>query len=253
MEPSRFRKRLADGETLLGLAHCYPAAGIIETIARRWDFLWIDCQHGQLSYEHALHAVRTADGMGVETLVRPPSQEPGLLGSYADLFCSGLMVPLVNNARQAAAVADAVRFPPRGNRSFGGRRPIDFLGRDYYRGHEPLLVCQIETTEALRQADEIVAIDGVDALFLGTDDLKMQLGIPVDAPNLETEPIAQAVRRVAESARNAGKYAGCVATNAESVKHCADLGYQLLVGGADVGFLRASSAERLEALRQALD
>ncbi|NQT19236.1 MAG: hypothetical protein HQ592_05990, partial [Planctomycetes bacterium] len=199
-----------------------------------------------------LNTVRAADAVGVDTLLRPPSQEPGLLGMYADLLPSALMVPIVNNASQANAVVDAVRFPPRGNRSYGGRRPIDFLGRDYYRGAELLLACQIETPEAVQHAEEIVATDGVDALFLGADDLKVQLGIPVDTPNLDSEPIAEATRRVAQAARKHGKLAGCIAVSPQSVKHCVELGYQIIIGGADVAFLRAASAQRLEVLRPVL-
>ena len=252
MEPSRFRQRLADGEVLLGLANGHSAPSIIESIGRGWDFVWIDGQHGPYSYEAALSCVRAADAVGVDTLLRPPSQESGLLGMYADLLPSALMVPIVNDASQAKAVVDALRFPPRGNRSYGGRRPIDFLGRDYYLGPGLLLVCQIETPEAVRHAEEIITTDGVDALFLGADDLKVQLGIPVNTPNLESEPIAEATRRVAQAARKAGKFAGCIAVSPQTVKRCVEFGYQIIVGGADVAFLRAASAERLEVLRPVL-
>ena len=163
------------------------------------------------------------------------------------------MVPMVNTAKQAAEVASALRFPPLGSRSFGGRRPIDFLGRNYHRGSEPLLVVQIETPEAVENANEIIATDGVDALFLGTDDLKVQMGIPVDAPNSKNEAILQATHRVGQAARNAGKFAGCIASDRQSLRLRADAGYQLLVGGADASFLRISSRERLQILRQALE
>jgi 4-hydroxy-2-oxoheptanedioate aldolase len=253
MQSSRLRQRLADGERLLGLCLCYPAAGIIEGIACGWDFLWIDCQHGQIAWDNALHAVRAADLAGVEAIVRVPNSDPGAVGPYADLFCAGLMVPMVNSARQAAAIADAVRFPPRGNRSYGGRRPIDLAGRDYYRKHAPLVVCQIETPEAVEHAFEIASTDGVDTLLIGTDDLKIQLGLSVDAPTLETEPIVRALEQVADAARAAGKAAGCVAPCPGLLERCVAMGYQLLVGGSDAGFLRSAARERLETLRGVLN
>ena len=181
MEPTRFRKRLQDGEVLVGLSNNYPSAALIETVGALWDFIWIDGQHGQFSYDNALTAVRTADLVGVDTILRVPGQEAGVLGLYADMLPSARMVPMVNSAQQAAAVVDATRFPPLGNRSFGGRRPIDVLDREYYLGYEPILVVQIETPEAVDRADEIAATDGVDALLLGADDLKIQMGISVNA------------------------------------------------------------------------
>jgi len=252
MQPSAIRQRLANGEQLLGFCQCYPAAGIIECIACDWDFVWIDCQHGQFSYDRALEAVRTADSLGIGSLVRVPSREPGVLGQYADLACSGLMVPVVNNSRQAEEIVDATRFPPVGNRSYGGRRPIDLMGRDYYRNDPPLLVCQIETREAAEHAPEIAAVDGVDALLIGTDDLKMQLGLSVNSPTLETEPIVEAMERVASAARAAGKFAGCVAPSPDLLEPCVAMGYQLLIGGSDVSFLRSAASAQLKRLRQVL-
>ncbi len=151
---------------------------LIETIGPMWDFLWIDGQHGPFSYDSALTAVRTTDLVGTDSLLRVPGQEHSLLGLYADMLPSAMMVPVVNTPEQAKAVVDATRFPPLGNRSYGGRRPIDFLGRDYYMGEGLVLVLQIETPEAVENAAAIAALEGVDALFLGADDLKIQLGVP---------------------------------------------------------------------------
>ena len=252
MEPTRLRRRLKNGELLLGLLNHYPSAALIETVGAMWDFLWIDGQHGQFSYDNALTAVRTADLVGIESLLRVPGQEHGLLGLYADMFPSALMVPMVNNVEQAKAVVDATRFPPLGNRSYGGRRPIDILDRDYYREHEPVLVAQIETPEAVDNAAAIAATEGVDVLFLGTDDLKIQAGLSVNAPSLETDVVIEAMARVAQAAKDTGKAAGCVAPNPELMKHSVDLGYQVLVGGADMGLLREACREKVRALREVM-
>lgn len=252
MHHAIFRERLARGERLLGFSLVFPAAGIVECAARGWDFLWIDGQHGQLSYDQCLEAVRAADGIGVQTLLRVPSHDPGTIGQYADLMCSALMVPVVNNASEAAAVVDAACFPPLGNRSYGGRRPIDLYGRDYYRNHRPLLVCQIETPEAVENVDDIIATDGVDALMIGAEDLKIQLGLSVNMPTLESEPVIEALEHVARAARAAGKFAGCVAPTPTMLQRCTALGYQFLTGGSDVGLLRTAAAAQLATLRQAL-
>lgn len=244
MESSRLRKRLSDGEFLLGLCNHYPSAAIIETIGAMWDFIWIDGQHGQFSYDNALNAVRAADLVGTDSILRIPGQEYSLLGPYADMLPSALMVPMVNNQQQARDVLNAARFPPLGNRSYGGRRPIDLLGRDYYLNPGPVLIAQIETPEAVDLACDIAAVEGIDVLFLGADDLKVQLGISIDAPNLETEVIVKAMARVARAAKDAGKFAGCFAGTTELVKYSADLGYQIIAIGGDMKLLREACIEK---------
>ena len=252
MEPNRLRQRLRDGEFLLGFSNSYPSAALIETVGAMWDFIWIDGQHGQFSYDAALTAIRTADLVGVDTLLRVPGQEHGLLGLYADMFPSALMVPMVNNPEEAKAVVNATRFPPLGNRSYGGRRPIDVIDRNFYLENQPVLVAQIETPQAVDHAAAIAAVEGVDALLLGADDLKIQAGLSVNAPSLETEIVVEAMERVARAAKEAGKAAGCVTPSPELVQHCAALGYQLLIAGSDVGFLRKACQDANQRLREAL-
>ncbi len=250
MESTRLRQRLVNGEILLGLSNNYPSASLIETIGSMWDFLWIDGQHGQFSYDSALTAVRTTDLVGTDSLLRVPGQEYSILGLYADMLPSAMMVPVVNTPEQAKAVVDATRFPPLGNRSYGGRRPIDSLGRDYYLGDGLVLVLQIETPEAVENAAAIAALEGVDALFLGADDLKIQSGVPVNAPNLETKVVVEAMEKVARAAKDAGKISGCVAGTPEQVKYSADLGYQLIATGGDMGLLREACREKIEQIRK---
>ena len=90
-------EKLQAGKVVLGLGNMYPAAGIIECMCKGWDFVWIDAQHGAIDYRAALNACRAADGQGVDTLLRVPGHEPGLLGKFADLGPSAIMVPMVKN------------------------------------------------------------------------------------------------------------------------------------------------------------
>lgn len=246
------RKRLSDGEILFGVSNNYPSAALIETIGALWDFIWIDGQHGQFSYDNALIAVRTADLVRTDSLLRVPGQEYGVLGLYADMFPSALMVPMVNNAAQARSIVDATRFPPLGNRSYGGRRPIDSLDRDYYLNHGPFLVAQIETPQAVDNAAEIAATEGIDALFLGADDLKIQAGLSVNSPNMETELVLEALVKVARAAKGAGKTACCVAATSSQVHYSIELGYQIMAVGSDKDLLRNACIEKKEMIRKAI-
>jgi len=244
MENQLLRK-LHQGNRVLGVCNMYPAAGIIEGMCKGWDFVWIDGQHGQHSYDAIANAIRAADLIGVDSLVRVPDDTPGFLGPVADLRPSGIMVPMIETAEQARSIVEAVRFPPVGKRSFGGRRVIDLEGREYFRNQEILLVLQIETLAALGAIETIAALDGFECLFFGPDDMKLQMGLPVDTAVDQSGELQEAMRRVSRAAEKTGKYCGCTSGTLESLKTAVDLGYQLLIGGSDIGFLRTGAAQTL--------
>jgi 4-hydroxy-2-oxoheptanedioate aldolase len=247
---NRLANLLNEGKVLLGVAHCYAAEGILETIGPGWDFVWIDGQHGQFGFESALRAVRVASALGLETVLRVPTHDPGLLGLYADTGASALMIPLVDTPAMAADVVRALRFPPHGNRSFGGRRVIDVHGRDYYRTREPLVVAQIESASGLKDVEAIAAVEGVHVLFFGADDMKLHLGISMDTPLRESGLLLEAQRATAQAARAAGKWCGCVAMDPRDLRTAVEQGYQLIPAGADVRFLRLGSRQALEDARR---
>ncbi|MFW6060857.1 MAG: HpcH/HpaI aldolase family protein, partial [Phycisphaeraceae bacterium] len=236
---------------LLGLCNTYPAAGIIEGMCAGWDFVWIDGQHGQIDYQAAAHALRAAHVADVDTMLRTPGQEPGMLGQFADLAPSALMIPMVNTPAQAQQIVTALRFAPQGQRSYGGRRVIDLYGRDYYRQQELAIVAQIETEQAAQNAEAIIATDGIDLLFFGPDDMKLSLGLPIDTVPTENQRLSEAMRRTASAAKAAGKFACCVAADAATAQLAMEMGFQLMVGGADIAFLRTAAAGKLEELRGA--
>ncbi len=244
---------LKEGRPLLGLYHAFSAEGVLELIGPGWDFIWIDGQHGQFSIDSAMRAVRTASFLGLETVLRVPSHDAGLLGQYADTAASALMIPQVDTPQAAAAVVEALRFPPQGKRSFGGRRPVDLHGRDYYLSCEPAVVAQIESREGLENAGRIAETDGVDALFFGADDLKLSLGLPVNTPLHESEVLVNARREVADAARAAGKSCGLPVADPGELREALELGYRLISCGGDVGFLRTGSRRGLEESRRVAD
>ena len=248
MKTNRLAQNLREGKTVLGLCHMYEAPGIVEGMCTGWDFVWIDGQHGQFTYDRVIHAQRAAEAVGVETLLRVPSHEAGRLGLFADMAPSAIMAPMVNTVAEARAIVQAVRFAPLGSRSYGGRRVIDLFGRDYPTESELLVVAQIETPEAVENAEALSAVEGIDALFFGADDMRIALGLSISAPVGEN-PLREAMEKTARAARTAGKWAGCVAGTPETVRMAVAMGYRMIVGGGDIGFLRMGAAEKLAQLR----
>ena len=249
---NRFLQRLRDGEAVLGLALTYPAPGIIEGMCKGWDWVWIDMQHGEIDYETMCHAVRTASSIGVDSIVRPDSQDYGLLGKYADAGPSGMLVPMIDTPEAAQAVVRALRFPPLGGRSFGSRRLADLYGSDYLRGVEQLVIVMIETDLALQNVERIIATEGIDAVLLGPGDFSIQRGIPLGTPAAESSELQEAMQKIARAAREAGKICGALAWDPEALESALDMGYQIIGCGTEAAFMRTGAPKKLEELRAVL-
>src|SRR2546425_11308236 len=172
------RKMLDAGKPLLGLSVMYPSPGAVERIGPEWDWIWIDGQHGQMGYEQTFALVRACDLIQRPAVVRVPGHEFGSIGKTLDMGAAAVITPCVDTPEQARAVVDAAKFPPLGKRSYGGRRPIDFQGRTYSdtANIDTLLIAQIESPQAIDNVDAIASVAGVDALFLGPDDLMLRRG-----------------------------------------------------------------------------
>jgi 4-hydroxy-2-oxoheptanedioate aldolase len=207
-----------------------------------------------LDYRTILECVRVSDALGLLTVVRVPGHEYGIIGPMIDMRPAGIMVPMVDTPEQARRVVEAARFPPLGKRSYGGRRIRDLEGADYFRtvNTQMLVLAQIETPEAVANAEAIAATPGVDALFFGADDLKIRLGLGATATVTDSEVLSQAMERTSRAAHNAGKFAGCVALNAPTVALAVAQGYRIIAGGGDVPFFREVAGKKLKELRDVI-
>lgn len=236
----------------LGVGIMYPSPGVLERIAPDWDWVWLCAQHGQLAgYDTMLSMVRACHSVGRPAYVRVPGQEASWIGLALDMEAEAVIVPQVDTPEQASAVVKAAKFPPLGDRSYGGRRVIDRNGRGYYRtaNTSSLLICQIESQLALENADRIVSTPGVDALFLGPDDYLLRQGIAIDCEDGD-DLIVAALQRLGPLCRDAGKGLVCIGIR-ESIFHAAaDLGATHLVCGTDVGFLAGGSKSAVQIARE---
>ena len=126
-------QKIKNGEVSLGLCLTYPAAGIIENVGKDWDWVWLDTQHGQLDRRALLDCVRTADSVGIPSVIRIPGHDSHLICDALDMGAQGIMVPMVESAEQAERIVREIFYPPRGKRSYGGRRVNDLYGTDYLK------------------------------------------------------------------------------------------------------------------------
>ena len=169
-------------------------------------WLGVDLQHGDLGASDVAGLLRVAEHAGLPLLTRMPSHDGGLIGKVLDAGVYGVIVPTVDSADQARALAAAARTPPDGHRSTGLARTALGVTDPAVR---PLLLPMVETADGLANAQEILAVDGVDGVFVGPYDLSASCGFPDPA---SPQTIA-ALRSVIGLARVAGKVVGCYAGN----------------------------------------
>ena len=178
MREDRFRKAAKEGRTLFGAWLLLNNPMLIELIGEAgWDCLIVDQQHGAGDNEALVGCVTAAGSYGLATIVRVANNDPGLIGRALDGGAQGVMCPMIQSVEDAEAFVQAVKYPPRGNRSWGPYRAWLNRGGDYFHAaNDWTIACpQIETKGALDQLDEILALDGVDMVCFGPNDLSVAL------------------------------------------------------------------------------
>lgn len=248
------RSRLDSGETLLGMCNMFGSEGIIERIGGDWDFIWVDGQHGLIDAGQLPGIVRACDLAGTQALIRLAWLEPGAIGRALDTGAAGVIVPCIDTPEEARAAVDAAKFPPEGRRSYGSRRQIDRAGRTYSdtANHDQMLVVQIESPAAVEAAAEIAAVPGVDALMIGPDDLMLRRGISMSEPRVPSL-MRKDMEAIATAATDNKKFALGLGFDEAMISLNMELGFKMIVCGADTAFLTAGSKSASSLGRKLVD
>ena len=177
-----FRTRLKSGEPLLGAFINIESPTTVEMLAvAGMDFLMIDGEHGPIGPADAVEMIRAAEARGVPILARVGENTQQVMAKYLDAGAVGTMTPIVGSADDARRAVDSVKYPPVGKRGLAGVRANDFQTDPGYvaaANEATVVVVQIETRTGIERADEIIATEGVDLVFLGPSDLSVALGVP---------------------------------------------------------------------------
>jgi 4-hydroxy-2-oxoheptanedioate aldolase len=202
---------LRTGVPLVGTVISSPDAVLAERVARAFDFVWIDLEHSALSIRDAqLLAIATRSG-GAHALIRLPRFDSEVLTAALDMGVDGVVAPKIASAEEAERFAASVRYPPSGSRGFAPRRArATQADSDGQLDSRVAVIAQIETRGALDNLNGIAAVEGVDALVVGTNDLSLDLGHALDMSSTE---LSQAVVRVGETARGHEKAWGVAASS----------------------------------------
>jgi 4-hydroxy-2-oxoheptanedioate aldolase len=231
------KERLARGDLLLGAGIYSHSPEVIEYACRGMDWIWLDAQHSHADWNTFIHEVRAAAWMRIPVLIRTWTHDGGTIERLLDTGAEGLIAPMVDTAEQAFTIVSRCLYPPLGQRSFGAVRPERIEENLDEWNKRIVVVMQIETPEAVRNAEAIAAVPGVDALHLGTLDLALRLG--KSSSGDVRSPVQKELECIIRACRNAGKAAAVIALTEQALKECIEMGFRLICAGMDVDHLEA--------------
>jgi 4-hydroxy-2-oxoheptanedioate aldolase len=233
------RERWKAGEATLGAWCTIPSPWSAEVAARSGhDWVCVDTQHGLIGYDVMLPMLQAISAGGAPSFVRVPWNEPGTIMKALDAGAGGVIVPMVNSADEAKSVVGACRYAPDGFRSMGPTRART-LGGEW---RLPICVVMVETVQAVSRVDEILAVPGVDAVFVGPSDLAVSAGVDSSYEGRHPEH-RRMIEIVAKSARTHGVVAGIMCGTPEVAAQWHKVGYQMLALDSDTRLLAAATEQ----------
>lgn len=245
------------GRPLAGMWVCSGSPLIAELCAGAGlDWLLVDAEHSPNGLESILAQLQAVHGYPVHAVVRPPVNDTVVIKQYMDLGVQNLLIPMVNSVADAEAAVAATRYPPQGVRGVGSalaraarwNRIPDYLAR---ASETVSVTVQIESAAAVEAVEEILAVEGVDAIFLGPSDLAASMGV---LGQQEHPDVRAAVEHCLAAAQAAGKPAGVNAFNPAIARSYLAAGAAFVLVGADVAILaRGSEALAAEFIKPADD
>jgi len=203
------------------------------------DWILIDAEHTPNDLQSILVQLQAVYGHPATPMVRPPHGDQNLIKQYLDLGVQNILIPMVNTAEQAEALVRAVRYPPHGVRGVGSalarasrwNRIENYLGK---AGETISLFIQIETTESISNLKEILAVEGIDGVFIGPSDLAASMGL---LGQQDHEDVIREVEACIKLAKAAGVKVGVNAFAPASADRYIAAGVDFILVGADVALL----------------
>jgi 4-hydroxy-2-oxoheptanedioate aldolase len=223
------------------------AAEVLSRIG--FDFVLLDCQHGNWEDDTALLAFHLI-GLGPAVpMARVRQNDFYAIGRLLDRGALGIVVPLVNSVAEAQAAAWAVRYPPAGGRSWGPTYAV-YHGADYgeWANDEIFLAVQIESAQAVEQAQEILAVEGVDGCWIGPNDLAKSMGLDLNTPagrSAHQEAILQVLAACQKTHKLPGMFGDGQADTRRWIEH----GFQFMTTTSDVRLVLGGGQAILHYLR----
>lgn len=254
----RLRAKWDGGEPVFGLWAGIPTSLTTELAGLAgYDYVCVDLQHGAATEAIMVSMFQAAQAGGAVPLARLAWNEPWLIMRALDLGAAGVILPLIDNAAEAARAVDACRYPPHGHRSYGPIRAEALMGSGAPEviGQDTLCFAMIETRDGIDNLDEIASTPGLDGLYVGPSDLAIALGLPprpVTGPlGEDRRELADAIERVREACDANGLIAGMHCGGGVAADTYAKAGFKLLTVAIDTSLYKATIRRELDTARGA--
>jgi 2-keto-3-deoxy-L-rhamnonate aldolase RhmA len=247
MTDNAVRKALLERKPTIGswIQIGHPAIGeILGNVG--FDWIAVDCEHTDIDVKGFTQIARGLYGRGPEPLVRVRENDTLAIRQVLDAGARGVIVPLVDSVEDARKAVSAAKYPPEGVRGFCFSRMNEYGVKfdEYVRdaNEDIAVVVMIESKEAIENINDILAVDGVDGVFIGPYDLSGSYGIP----GKTSDPlVSEGCKKVLDACRKKSKSAGLhiVIPTEENIKKALDDGFTFIAIGVDTVFLNEASGK----------
>jgi 4-hydroxy-2-oxoheptanedioate aldolase len=242
MKANKVKLALARGEPSVGTWLSLGSVAAARFMARvGFDWLTVDLEHTPTDWETAAIMCGAIADAGCVPLVRVPAGRHDYIKRVLDFGGMGIIAPMVKTVAEAAEIAAACKYPPRGQRSVGGSLHalnFDTSVQRYFAeaDNELLVVAQIEHPDGVEAAEAIAAVDGIDALLVGPNDLRANMR-GEDGSEPDDEEFEAALQRVLAACKKAGKPAGIHVATIEAATRRLSEGWQLIAVASELRFM----------------
>lgn len=244
------RRRLAAGEPSIGTWLSLPSPENAEYVSKLgFDWLTVDTEHNPVDIRTLAQMFAAMSGSGTAPMVRIPWNNGENFKRVLDAGAWGIVVPMVNSRAEAEQAVEFTRYAPLGNRSVGGGRHAMSFGTtasEYYShaNDEILLVLQIEHIDGVENADEIMSVPGVDAMFIGPNDLAASMGLGLGVPLESDHPrMIEAIQHAREACTRNGVAPGIHCSSAAAVNQRISEGFQYCAMASELRYMLGGLGE----------
>lgn len=252
MGRKNIKKMMAEGKRVFGMVANMTDPAVIEIAGIcGYDYVRLDCEHTPFSILEIRNCIRAADAVGIPLIVR--ITELDAITGLLDFGVGGFMIPHVRSAEEAKRIVRDVKYYPIGLRGFsdGARAQrygfVDMKQFIQDANDEIVLMCQIEDKYGIANMEEIIAVEGIDGICTGPNDIAQSLGIPTMTKDPRVKEVEQ---RIIATARKYGKQMFMSAKTPERAKELMDLGVMAVSVCYDYGALREAAATKIDTYRE---
>lgn len=251
MRANRLREIWKSGGAAVNGWLAIPDSFSAETMAHQgWDTLTIDLQHGVVDYQAMIPMLQAISTTDTVPIVRVPWLEPGILMKTLDAGAYGVICPMINTRADAERLVACTHYAPRGVRSFGPVRAFLYGGPDYPEHANDTIVtfAMIETATALSNIEEILSVEGLDAIYIGPSDLSLALGCRPVFDDVDAKA-SDAIDHILERAKAHGVVAGIHNGSTRGALDRIAKGFQFVTVSSDARLMAAGARQVVAAMR----